>query len=382
MCACGGALPLSLSLQMVCPLPLFSHSNYKNDADHDENTRKYWFVVFGVGLFTAQKDALQEAGNKVDGVHVFITRDQATRAWARHCRRRHAGRHQTRDPRAHLSDADSDTEGDTEVPPAPARAEGPVTRQIATGDAKRAQSTVGVKQEKGAMKRARHPSSAPRAASVPVRKRAVTVVPPSPEKKLSLFVDVDDSDDDVFKSDSSTDFPLAKPVAASRASSRLTSAPSTVDKDEDVLMPAAVVPAPAAPDSPTVSSVSSLSATVSTFSSISGPLRARAADTRSAGGLSRLTQYLLLNRKSLVFYDDGEAAAAEREVGESMEVVDTRDVLSRISSLGQSVFNRHSNVIYDDLNAALEERKPGESIQVVRTGVKAWISALHTSFGA
>ncbi|KAJ7846820.1 hypothetical protein B0H14DRAFT_3454085 [Mycena olivaceomarginata] len=213
---------------MVCNLPLVSHHNYKNDEDHDRNTRKYWFVVFGVGLFTAQKDALQASGTE-DGVHVFITCNQATRAWARHCRRRHTpGCHKTQDPKAHPSDADSNTDGDA--------------------PAKRRQTPVNVKQEKKPVMR---PSTV-RAALVPVKraaytpaptlpvkraahtpaatvpvKRALEVHPPSPEKKRSLYADVEDdddglvksdssTDDDLLKSDSSIDVPLAKSLAASR----------------------------------------------------------------------------------------------------------------------------------------------------------------------
>jgi hypothetical protein len=185
-----------------------------------------------------------------------------------------------------------------------------------------------VKEEKKSVKR---PSTA-RAASVPVKraaqgaahtpapkvpvKRVREVGPPSPEKKVSLYVDVED--DDLFKSDSSTDVPLAKTLAASRAASRATSrarsALSALEEDEDVPMPAAIAIPATAPDSPTVSSVSSLSTTsasllafssvsgpprTSAFSSISGPPRARA-----AAGPSALSQHLLFNRKTLVLYDD------------------------------------------------------------------------------
>jgi hypothetical protein len=135
------------------------------------------------------------------------------------------------------------------------------------------------------------------------------VRPPSPEKKRSLYADVEDdddglvksdssTDDELLKSDSSTDVPLAKSLTASRAL-------STLHEDEDVPMPAAVAIPAAAPDSPTISSVSSLStlsttsATQSTFSSILGPLRAR-----SAAGPSSLSQHMLFNRKTLVLYDD------------------------------------------------------------------------------
>ncbi|KAJ7862381.1 hypothetical protein B0H14DRAFT_3444757 [Mycena olivaceomarginata] len=263
---------------MVCDLPLVSHHNYKNDEDHDQNTRKYWFIVFGVGLFTAQKDALQAAGNKEDGVHVFITRNQATRAWARHCRRRHtAGCHKTRDPKAHPSDADSDTDSDIEPPHAHAHC------QLAAG-AKRGQTTVEVKEEKKSVKR---PSTV-RAASVPVKRAAHTPAPKVPVKRARET--------------------LAASRATWRATSRAKSALSALDEDEDVPMPAAIVipttvaiPA-AAPDSPTVSSVSSLSTTsasLSAFSSISGPPHAR-----SAAGPSALAQHMLFNRKTLVLYDD------------------------------------------------------------------------------
>lgn len=38
---------------MVCLMPVIhNYTNYKDDVDHDKNTRKYWFVVFGKGLYT------------------------------------------------------------------------------------------------------------------------------------------------------------------------------------------------------------------------------------------------------------------------------------------------------------------------------------------
>ncbi|KAJ7880730.1 hypothetical protein B0H14DRAFT_2566129 [Mycena olivaceomarginata] len=293
-----------------------------NDKDHDQNTRKYWFVVFGVGLFTSQcvffwrrwqgteacvvprKDALQAAGNE-DGVHVFITRNQATRAWTRHCCRRHTtGCHKTRDPKAHSGDMDSNTDSDT--------------------PAKRSKTPGSVKQEK---KPVMHPSTihaqrththaalfpgkrvaqtpAPTlpvkcaahtpAATVPI-KRALEVVPLSTEKKKDEDADYS-MDDDLFKSDSSADVPLAKSLAASRTTSRTL---FTLHEDEDVPMPAAVaIPTPVSPTILSVSSLSTMSATLSTFSSVSGPLRAR-----SAARPSTLSQHMLFNRKSLVLYND------------------------------------------------------------------------------
>jgi hypothetical protein len=37
---------------MVCRLSVEHNGNYKNDSDHDSNTRKFWFLVFGKGLYT------------------------------------------------------------------------------------------------------------------------------------------------------------------------------------------------------------------------------------------------------------------------------------------------------------------------------------------
>jgi hypothetical protein len=104
-------------------------------------------------------------------------------------------------------------------------------------------------------------------------------------------------DDDLFKSDSSADVPLAKSLAVSRTTSRTL---FTLHEDEDVPMPAGVaIPTPVSPTILSVSSLSAMSATLSTFSSVSGPLRAR-----SAARPSTLSQHMLFNRKSLVLYDD------------------------------------------------------------------------------
>jgi hypothetical protein len=38
---------------MVCKLPFTrNNTNYISDTDHDENSRKFWFLVFGRGLYT------------------------------------------------------------------------------------------------------------------------------------------------------------------------------------------------------------------------------------------------------------------------------------------------------------------------------------------
>lgn len=39
---------------MACKAPFYPSSNYVNDAEHDHNSRKHWYLVLGVGLFTAK----------------------------------------------------------------------------------------------------------------------------------------------------------------------------------------------------------------------------------------------------------------------------------------------------------------------------------------
>ncbi|KAJ7706556.1 hypothetical protein B0H14DRAFT_3526039 [Mycena olivaceomarginata] len=389
---------------MVCLMPVIhNHTNYKDDVDHDKNTRKYWFVVFGKGLYTKKTDADVVAGHD-DGVHIFNTRAQASRTWARHCRWRHsAGCHETKDPAAHASDAYSDTDKDTEELCARARVPDHAARQRATG--KRSKTGMeGVKREpqkerqvkQEPLKHMRQASTA-HAASVPVKRAApaapYNAKPASPEKKRSLYADTDDSDPEILKTDSSLEVPLAASLAASRASSRATSALpgltvslavsransrarsalSSLEEDEDV-------PMPAAPSvSPTVSSVSSLSATSaapSAFSSISGALRA-ATPVRAAVVAPSTPRPMVFNRKTRVLYDDLEAAVKEKQPGESMELVQTAEVMPWIRLSAKMLYNRRTHVLYDDLKAAVDEREPGDSMQVVEPGEGVeWISTL------
>lgn len=39
---------------MLCEAPFHPNLNYLSDNEHDQNHRKFWFLVFGVGLFTAK----------------------------------------------------------------------------------------------------------------------------------------------------------------------------------------------------------------------------------------------------------------------------------------------------------------------------------------
>lgn len=50
-------LPFSvlLSSTMLCEAPFYPNQfNYVNDDEHDKNSRKHWYLVLGVGLFTAK----------------------------------------------------------------------------------------------------------------------------------------------------------------------------------------------------------------------------------------------------------------------------------------------------------------------------------------
>ncbi|KAF8162028.1 hypothetical protein K438DRAFT_1776110 [Mycena galopus ATCC 62051] len=378
--------PSLRSRHMIRPFLSLSHfflakfCNYMSDADHDSNTWKFWFVVFGKGLYTKKTDT-DAAAAKDDGVHIFNTRAQAARVWARHCRRRHsAGCHETKDPTTHPSDADSATDDDTEEPRARACVLDRVARQHATG--KRSRTAVeGVKHtvkkehevKLGPPKGERMTSTAraaSRAASVPATRvahaGALKADSASPEKKISLYANIEDSEDNLFKSDSSAEVPLAASLAASRAYSRATSALS-------------------------VSSLSTMSTAPSAFSSISGALRpcgtapaARATEgTRAAASRAPAMPPLkpmVFNRRTRVLYDDLEAAIEEKQPGKAMELVEAAEMLPWISALGRSakrLYNWRTHVVYDDLKAAVEERKPGDSMQVVEPGEGVeWISAL------
>ncbi|KAJ7790836.1 hypothetical protein B0H14DRAFT_2625608 [Mycena olivaceomarginata] len=356
--------------QMVCKLPFTrNNTNYISDTDHDENSRKFWFLVFGRGLYTKKADA-DAAAEHVDSVHIFKTRAQATRAWARHCRRRHTdGCHKTTGARAYESDADSDTDNDTEGPKARARVlaaivspkksikpeRGASTQHAESVRRKRSAST----QRAQTIKRAPSvPVKRTPSASVPVMRRTVKAELVSPPKKTPLYADCEDSDleEDLFKSDSSIEVPLA----ASRAASRPKSVLSTLDEDEDMPMPPASAPPTTNSFSPTISSASSLSATSiapSIYSSVSGSLATRVASapaapaaapaTSSSGGRGSprvatpsrghpvsISAHLLYNRRTGVLYEDPEKGVEEMGRGDSMEVVKRGNVAQWVSGLG------------------------------------------------
>ncbi|KAJ7358566.1 hypothetical protein DFH08DRAFT_953691 [Mycena albidolilacea] len=327
---------------MVCDLPFVSHGNYKNDNDHDQNTWKFWYLVFGVGLFTAQKDAVGAAAGGVDSVHVFLTRDQATRAWGRWCQRHHKdGYHKTLDAResdADFSDdniAEAKREAKRDVvkrepvrpsPNTPARnASAPVRRMpvklpLFADDSDDGHHSVRVKRN------APSPTKA--------LKRGSPRKAPNIEKTM-----LESDDDDIFASDSSVEAPLM--VAGAQPRSR-SAALSPLTEDEDVPMP----PSESAAMSTTVSSTSSLSATSTTFSSISGAIRRPAASVARGSSstvpvvapiptapVATPSALMLYNRRTRVLYDDPKEAVREKQCGDSMQVVEVADVVEWISGL-------------------------------------------------
>ncbi|KAF8183272.1 hypothetical protein K438DRAFT_1975139 [Mycena galopus ATCC 62051] len=356
---------------MVCQYKFHGNpQNYVSDRDHDENTRKMWFIVFGEGLFTKKTDAVAYAlKNDVvndDSVHIFNTKAQALRCWARHCRRRHAnGCHNSADASEYESDADSDTDHDTEAPALPSdgsrrqrKCEGsakPIVKRepavLVKGEPVVKAETLSVKREGKPVMMGPPTISSRRSASVrPKRAQsgsAQTAPAPArvPSPKLPLYVD--DTDDDLFASDSEVSVPLA----ASRANTR---ALSTLTEDNDVPMAA-----PPPPVSPTMSSVSSLTATSlasSGFSAAShstcappfapassasragsrvpGPSGAPpplAASASTSSGMRPL--YMLFNRRTRVLYGDPEVGVEEMQPGNSMQVVEPGDVASWMGSM-------------------------------------------------
>ncbi|KAJ7475643.1 hypothetical protein FB451DRAFT_1173672 [Mycena latifolia] len=57
--------------------------NYVDDAEHDSNARKFWFLVLGRGLFTLKSDA--DAEYDKDNILIFFSCAQTTRCWITFC---------------------------------------------------------------------------------------------------------------------------------------------------------------------------------------------------------------------------------------------------------------------------------------------------------
>ncbi|KAJ7719449.1 hypothetical protein DFH07DRAFT_972949 [Mycena maculata] len=68
----------------MCDPPFIPSAGFISRKEHDENSRKMWFVVFEQGLFTTRKDALCYAQDPSD-VHIFFTREEAEDYWTSTC---------------------------------------------------------------------------------------------------------------------------------------------------------------------------------------------------------------------------------------------------------------------------------------------------------
>ncbi|KAJ6480176.1 hypothetical protein C8R45DRAFT_933113 [Mycena sanguinolenta] len=190
------------------------------------------------------------------------------------------GCHETQDPGDYESDGDNNTDDDTESPVARKRVSCTTRPQPASRASRPERATVPTKRAANVKPKVEFkPVVNPRAASVPVKIRAASLIPvrpvkgapASPVKKVPLYADMDDNDD-VFCSDSSVKMPLAQSVVASRAVS-VVSKLSALEDDEP--MPAAPV-AISPTVSHTISSESSLlatSAVPSQFLSVSTGIR-------------------------------------------------------------------------------------------------------------
>ncbi|KAJ7683922.1 hypothetical protein B0H14DRAFT_3534873 [Mycena olivaceomarginata] len=255
---------------MVCRLSVEHNGNYKNDSDHDSNTRKFWFLVFGKGLYTKKTDA------DVAAVGAITAYTYSTPA-------RGLSVPPNQGPAAHQSDADSDTDKDTEEPRARARVLDRVARQVATAPRKASKTVnreVVVKSERLA--------STARAALTPVKHGD------------------DTDDDDLFKSDSTDEdvtMPLSHPVARSRPPSALCRRCHH-----------------------------QLGRRLKLFVHFPGFSRHSTPHRRTLAGpsASRATAsaHMLFNRITRVLYDDPKSAFAEKSPGESMQVVDAREIIT------------------------------------------------------
>ncbi|KAJ7747604.1 hypothetical protein B0H14DRAFT_3514029 [Mycena olivaceomarginata] len=106
----------------VCEIPFEPNTeNYKNEAEHDSNLRKHWYLVLGVGLFTKRSDA--EGRAALHDVLIFFKKSHAPRRWKRRCMRRHtADDHSNPHGCTDQDDGEDDEDAAERVADAPPRA--------------------------------------------------------------------------------------------------------------------------------------------------------------------------------------------------------------------------------------------------------------------
>ncbi|KAJ6456533.1 hypothetical protein C8R45DRAFT_1111040 [Mycena sanguinolenta] len=363
---------------MVCPLPFYPQkTNYIRDSEHDENNRKYWYIIFGVGLFTFLAD-VDAVVDDPDAVHVFRSRLPAERTWARHCRRQHTeGCHKTQDLGDYESDRVNDTDDDTESLVACKRVSCATRPQPASRTSCAEHAMAPTKRAANVKPKVEFkPVVNPCAASVPVKIHAASSIsvrrvkgaPASLVKKVPLYADMDD-DDNVFCSDSSVKVPLAQSVAVSRANSCAVSVVSKLSAlEDDEPMPAAPVAV-----SPTVSHtisseslLSAMSAVPSQFLSVSTGMRRIPLPTPPRIPLASpfAAAFASAPAAANILFPSASAPLPLTSAGEALDV-----------SSGNMLFNRKTRVLYDSPKLAMRKRKPGEPMEVVTAAqVEHWIN--------
>ncbi|KAF7353147.1 hypothetical protein MSAN_01502200 [Mycena sanguinolenta] len=325
---------------MVCQLSFFPNVNYLNDSDHDKNTRKFWFLVFSRGLYTKKTDA-DAAAEDDDGIAAgdiktaLTKRRMTTTAMliatptttlrrlllargvlAQHARATAtfpATRSQAATaPVKHKRDPEGKKTIQMEPKPAARSVCKPVARTVCKPVAKVDHAV------KGGLPKPKAVSVPPkRANSAPIHPRVqVKHLPSTP--KVPLYVDTDDSDDEnIFATDSSAEVSLAAARAKSRAQSALSSLPGG-RRCTDAARPGACL-----------------------AHHHLGLVAVRHLRRAFCVLIYFWTQpfswpsaHLLYNRRTCVLYNNPQDGVDEMALGDSMAVVERREVKQWMATLG------------------------------------------------
>ncbi|KAF8177722.1 hypothetical protein K438DRAFT_1978325 [Mycena galopus ATCC 62051] len=325
---------------MVCQIPFHRNvQNYENDDDHDTNTWKMWFVVFGRGLFTKK---LFDAGDDI------VADDTAMAATSRRTSAstkvmRTATRTMTL-KRPHSCCMQLPAAGHAPVPKHVVKVDPGVMHKVAvikaeTGSVK-CEPMCEMKTCSASVKlSARRSASGQPKRAQSVRAPTESALARVPSPKLPLYAD--DTDD---------------------------------DQDEDVQMTQAPLPI-----SPTLTSVSSLSTT-------------SLATSRLSSVSSRGVTALFLDNESRPAVASSVSRAPASSASRARALVPDSRVpclrppavllplaASTISGTPSPslLFNRRTRVLYNNPEATMEEMQQGDSMQVVEHGELAgWMSTI------
>ncbi|KAJ7151902.1 hypothetical protein C8R43DRAFT_951069 [Mycena crocata] len=279
---------------MGCTPEFFENPNYIDDREHDTNPRKHWYIVPGIGLFSKRCDADAQAEHE-DDVDVFYVRHKAEEAWARDCRANHPEcRRLLVEDNEVVPDSESEAGAEHDEPDMLSRSRLPATRATSGSPAKHAISgsptkraisgkpasmKPTVKKEKSVKRETpvkRETSLKHEHFSVKREELKREVSTPSPIKRLPLWADGDDDEEDELAMTQPEDYSHAARRKRSVSVPPRGGAPKRARGGHTPRSPARVAAAAsrsatAAPTaalptdiSPTVSSVSSLSAASST----------------------------------------------------------------------------------------------------------------------